>query len=57
MPVLVILGENEFAFPISKATQHAKPLIDNLELQIESDVSHLILVSSPNYINNKVVEF
>ncbi|MEF9921178.1 alpha/beta fold hydrolase [Anaerorhabdus sp.] len=57
MPVLVVLGEKEFAFPISKAIRRAKILIDHLKLQIVNNASHLISVSSPDYINNKELDF
>lgn len=57
MPVLVLLGENEFAFPIKKAVKRAKSIINNLELEIVKDGSHLLAVSKPDYINNKVLQF
>jgi pimeloyl-ACP methyl ester carboxylesterase len=57
MPVLVLLGENEFAFSIQKASKRAKSVISNLELQVVEEASHLLCVSKPDYINNKVLEF
>ena len=57
MPVLVILGENEFAFSIRKAIKRAKSAISNLELYIVEEASHLLCASKPDYINNKVLEF
>lgn len=57
MPVLLIFGENEFAFSIQKAAKRAKCVISNLELQVVEEASHLISVSRPDYINGKVLEF
>lgn len=57
MPVLVVLGENEFAFSISKAVKRAKSVICDLECHIVEGASHLLCVSKPDYINNKVLEF
>lgn len=57
MPVLILLGENEFAFPIKRATKRAKSLFRNLELHIVEEASHLLCVSKPDYINNKILEF
>lgn len=57
MPVLVMLGENEFAFSINKAIKRAKSAISNLEVYIVEEASHLLCVSKPDYINNKVLEF
>ena len=57
MPVLVMLWENEFAFSIQKAARRAKSVISNLEFQIVEEASHLVAVSKPDYINNKVLEF
>lgn len=56
MPVLVLVGENEFAFSIKRATKRAKSVF-NLELHIVEGASHLLCVSKPDYINNKVLEF
>lgn len=57
MPVLVMLGEHEFAFSIDKATKRVKRLIYNVEIQIVKEASHLLSVSSPDYINRKVLDF
>lgn len=57
MPVLVMLGENEFAFSINRATKCARSAISNLELFIVEEASHLLCASKPDYINNKVLEF
>lgn len=56
-PTLVLLGENEFAFSIKKATKHAKTVVGDLELHIVEGASHLICVSKPSYLNGKVLEF
>lgn len=57
MPVLVLLGENEFAFSITQATKRAKSSISNLKLEIIEEASHLLPVSKPDYINHKILEF
>lgn len=57
MPVLVMFGENEFAFSISKAEKRAKLVISNLKLEIVKEASHLLSVSRPDYINKQVFNF
>lgn len=57
MPVLVMFGENEFAFSIKKAIKRAKSVINDLELEIIEDASHLLSVSKPDYINGRVFKF
>lgn len=57
MPVLVMFGENEFAFSIQKAIKCAKCVVSSLDLQIVKGASHLLPVSSPDYINDKVLAF
>lgn len=57
MPVLLLLGENEFAFSIKRATKRAKSVFRNLELHIVEEASHLLCVSKPDKINHKVLEF
>lgn len=57
MPVLVLLGENEFAFHVYKAVRRARRCIANLEIEIIKDASHLIPVSKPEYVNRKIMEF
>lgn len=57
MPVLLLLGENEFAFSIKRATKRAKSVFRNLELNIVEEASHLLCVSKPDKINHKVLEF
>ncbi|MEG0737480.1 MAG: alpha/beta hydrolase [Longicatena sp.] len=57
MPVLVMFGENEFAFSIEKASARAKRLIPNLEICVIEDVSHLLGVSKSEVINTKVLKF
>ena len=57
IPVLVLLGENEFAFSVLKAEKRAKNVIDDLDIRIVEGASHLLPVSKPNYINTKVLEF
>lgn len=57
MPMLVLFGENEFAFDIKKAERRARKCIPHLELEIVKDASHLIPVSKPEYINNRILGF
>jgi len=57
MPVIVMFGENEFAFSVPKAVKRAKSVISSLELEIVEDASHLLSVSKPGYINQRVSEF
>lgn len=57
MPVLVLFGENEFAFDIRKAVKRARKCIQHLEMEIVKDASHLIPVSKPEYINGRLLRF
>ncbi len=57
MPVLVMFGENEFAFSVPKAVKRARLVISSLELEIVEGTSHLLCVSKPDYINQRVAEF
>ncbi|MGL6200857.1 MAG: alpha/beta fold hydrolase [Lachnospiraceae bacterium] len=57
MPVLVLFGENEFAFNIKKATIIAKSNIKNSEIEIVRNVSHLISISSPEFTNTRILRF
>lgn len=57
MPVLVMMGENEFAFSVNNATKRAKSVISNLELYIVAEASHPLCASKPDEINHKVLEF
>ena len=57
IPVLILLGENEFAFSVLKEERCAKKVIADLDIQIVEGASHLLPVCKLNYINNKVLEF
>ena len=57
MPTMILLGENEFAFNISKAITVAKSSISNLEIDVIKNASHLISVSAPDIVNCKISEF
>lgn len=57
MPVLVLFGENEFAFDVRKAERRARKCIQHLEMEIVKDASHLIPVSKPEYINGRLLRF
>jgi len=57
MPVLILFGEDEFAFSVTKAIKRAKILINNLEIEIVHGASHLLPVSKPEYVNQRVSDF
>ncbi len=57
IPVLVLFGENEFAFSTSKATAAAKTILCNLEIETVKYTSHLLSVSSPEYVNERIIGF
>lgn len=57
MPVLVLLGENEFAFDVRKAERRARKCIQHLDIEVVKDASHLIPVSKPEYINDRILRF
>lgn len=57
MPVLIMMGENEFAFSVNSATKRAKSIISTLELYIVAEASHLLCASKPDKINHRVLEF
>jgi pimeloyl-ACP methyl ester carboxylesterase len=57
MPVLVLFGENEYAFSIKRAINTAKSILDDLEIETVGNSSHLISVSSPAFINERILRF
>lgn len=57
MPVLVLFGENEFAFDVRKARKRAEKCIRYLEMEVVLGASHLIPVSKPEYINGRILRF
>jgi pimeloyl-ACP methyl ester carboxylesterase len=57
MPLLVMFGENQFAFSVLSAIKRAKSLICNLELEIVDCAHHLLSVSKSDYINQRVLDF
>lgn len=57
MPVMVLFGENEFAFPVQKAIKRAKRSIKNLKIDMIQGASHLVSVSKPDEINQRVLRF
>ena len=57
MPVLVLFGGNEFAFNTKKATAAAKAVLDDVEIETVQDISHLISVSAPAYVNDRIIGF
>lgn len=56
-PVLVLFGEQEFAFSIAKAKRRAMAVISDLELDCIRNASHLLPVSKPELINQRILEF
>ena len=57
MPVMILLGKNEFVFNINKAVAIGRAEISNLNIEIIENASHLISVSLPKIINDKIVNF
>ncbi|MDP4144084.1 MAG: alpha/beta hydrolase [Bacillota bacterium] len=57
MPVMILLGKNEFAFDINKAISVGRSMISNLSIDVIENASHLISVSSPNIVNEKIIQF
>ena len=57
MPVLVMFGENEFAFSVKKAMKRANQIIEKLDMEMIKEASHLLPVSKPDYVNEKVKDF
>lgn len=57
MPVMVLMGQGEFAFNVKKAEKAAKENIKDLHMEILNNTSHLISVSLPDVANNKIEEF
>lgn len=57
MPVLVLFGENEFAFDVNKATVAAKQSIRNLKVETVKNASHLISTSLPEFTNERILKF
>ncbi|MEG0076262.1 alpha/beta fold hydrolase [Anaerorhabdus sp.] len=57
IPVLVMFGENEFAFSVNKAIHNANLVIKNIEVEVVQDASHLLPLSKAEYMNQKIVDF
>ena len=57
MPVFLLFGENEFAFAVPKAQKRAKKCIQHLEMEVVQNASHLIPVSKPEYVNERILQF
>ena len=57
MPVLLLFGENEFAFAVPKGQKRAKKCIQHLEMEVVQNASHLIPVSKPEYVNERILQF
>lgn len=55
MPVLIMLGEKEFAFPVHQAEKRAKASIFNLNIEVVENASHLIPVSKAEYYNQRMI--
>ena len=52
-----LIGENEFAFDVRKAERRARKCIQHLDIEVVKDASHLIRVSKPEYINDRIFRF
>lgn len=57
MPVLLMFGEQEFAFSTVKAKRRAEATIEHLYLENVQGASHLLPVSRPDYLNKKMKAF
>lgn len=57
MPILLMLGQNEFAFSVSKASKQAKKTIADLKLVVVENASHLVSISDADYINKSILDF
>ena len=57
IPTLVLFGENEFAFSVKKAACRANLLLEHIELHIVKGASHLLPLSSSEYVNQTVYDF
>ncbi|MDO4489001.1 MAG: alpha/beta hydrolase [Eubacteriales bacterium] len=57
MPVMVLFGENEFAFDTKKAIKRAMKYVRNSHIEVVPQASHLIPVSRPEYTNSKILSF
>jgi pimeloyl-ACP methyl ester carboxylesterase len=57
MPAMVLFGENEYSFDVNKAVSAGKSMINNLKIDIIKNASHLISVSQPSVINEKITQF
>lgn len=57
MPIFIMFGEHEFAFSIKEARTRINATLDNVQLKIVNDASHLLPTSKPDEINRLVIEF
>ncbi len=57
LPVMILLGEKEFAFSIKKAKDNASSLLNQYQICVIKDASHLLPVSKPKETNKKIVDF
>jgi pimeloyl-ACP methyl ester carboxylesterase len=57
MPVLVLLGEREFAYSVHKALERAQRMISDLRIEVIDNASHLLNICAPDIINNKILAF
>jgi pimeloyl-ACP methyl ester carboxylesterase len=57
MPVMVLLGENEYSFDVGRALSVAEVMIRNATVEVIPGASHLISVSRPDIVNGKVLDF
>lgn len=57
MPVMVLFGENEYAFNVSKAISKGKSAICNLDIEVLENASHLVSISLPDVVNERIIQF
>lgn len=57
MPTLVVFGEHEFAFSVDKAKKRARQTLQNVQIEVIKDASHLVSASQPERLNQVVLAF
>ena len=57
MPVLLMFGENEFAFSTTHAKKRTNKYINTLELEIIKDASHLLFFRKNDGDNEKILSY
>lgn len=57
VPVLILLGENEFAFSVKKAVCVANKIISGSTVKVIENASHLLAVSQTEVVNEEILAF